>query len=157
MDLSYVQSAIYFPILRGKEGERLAVGHLSPVTQTRIRPMFDLAKPDGGESLEQHLMRAAGDFVSSWGVRLPLFIDFSRYAPDQTCANGRHACEHFFECARQLKLKAIPVAGPETHRGPGTKYIEAVAAIARADGIRSERLCCANNWAATCSIAGSWA
>jgi hypothetical protein len=95
--------------------------------------MFDLAKPDGGESLEQHLVRAAGDFVSSWGVGLPLFIDFSRYAPDQTCANGRHACEHFFECARQLKLKAIPVAGPESHRGPGTKYIQAVAAIARAD------------------------
>ena len=124
-------SAIYFPILRGKEGERLAVAHLSPETRMRIRPMFDLSLPDDDDALEQHLMLAADDFVLAWGVGLPIFIDLSRYGPDRVCQDGRHACEHFFECARQLRLQAIPVAGPESHRGPGATYLDAVAAVAR--------------------------
>jgi hypothetical protein len=128
-------SAIYFPILRGKDGERTAVGHLSQQTRTRIRPMFDLSPYVGTEndSIEQHLAEVARKYVETWGVALPAFFDFSRYGPAEKIANGRHPCEHFFECARQLKLQGIPVAGPESHRGPGNRYLEAVAAIAHAD------------------------
>lgn len=128
-----MKSAIYFPILRGKEGEIDAIGHLSPYARLRVRPLFDIQKPrsPAKSSIEQFLADKAREIASAWGTTRPLFIDFRRYGPDENTATGFHPAEHFFECSRQLGLQAIPVTGPESERGPGDRYINAVTDIAQ--------------------------
>lgn len=85
-----MKSAIYFPILRGKEGEIDAIGHLSPYARLRVRPLFDIQKPrsPAKSSIEQFLADKAREIASAWGTTRPLFIDFRRYGPARTPQPG---------------------------------------------------------------------
>ena len=70
----------------------MAVGHLSPATRTRVRPMFDIpsyVKTDK-KTIDQYLREGAGEFAVNWGVALPAFFDFQRYGPERKSADGRH-------------------------------------------------------------------
>lgn len=131
-----MHTAIYFPTHHSKLGEINAVGHLSPHARTRIRPTFGITKPraDNDDPIEYHLSDLATDFARSWGTALPIFFDFPRYGPDERINDGRHPVEYFFDCVRQLRIPGIPVAGPESIRGPGYAYLEAIARIASRDG-----------------------
>lgn len=131
-----MQSAIYFPIHRAKRGEISAIGHLSPEARTRIRPTFDIPKPKAKnkDPIEYHLSDIASELAKNWGMSLPLFVDFSQYGPDEKAADGRHHAEYFFDCAHQLRMLAIPAAGPESIRGPGYGYLNAIARAAHRDG-----------------------
>jgi len=131
-----MHAAIYFPSHHSKRGEINAVGHLSPNARTRIRPTFNITKPasDNNDLIEYHLSDLAVALAKSWGTALPLFFDFPRYGPEEQATDGRHPVEYFFECVRQLQILGIPVAGPESIRGPGYAYIDAVARIAHRDG-----------------------
>jgi hypothetical protein len=113
-----------------------AVGHLSPLARTRTRPTFNITKPasDNVDPIEFHLSDLASNFAKVWGTALPIFFDFPRYGPDAKGADGRHPVEYFFDCVRQWRILGIPVAGPETVRGPGLGYLEAVGHIAHRDG-----------------------
>lgn len=130
-----MQAAIYFPTLHSKRGEITAIGHLSPTALTRIRPTINIVKPksDNNDPIEHHLSDLAMALVRSWGTRLPLFFDFPRYGPEEQGSDGCHPVEYFFDCAKQLRMQAVPVAGPESIRGPGYRYLEAVARIAHRD------------------------
>ncbi len=129
-------SAIYFPTHRAKRGEIAAIGYLSPKTRTRIRPIFDIQprKANSKEPIEYLLSDLSREFLTNWGTTLPICFDFLRYEPDEKAQDGRHPMEYFFACARQLGIQAIPVAGPESVRGPGYGYLDAVANVARIDG-----------------------
>ena len=134
-----MQSAIYFPTLRAKRGEISAIGHLSPEARTRIRPTFDIPKPkaknkDPKDPIEYHLSDIASELAKNWGTPLSLFVDFSQYGPDEKAADGRHPVEYFLDCTRQLRLLTIPAAGPESIRGPGYGYLNAIARAAHRDG-----------------------
>ncbi len=131
-----MQSAIYFPILRAKQGEISAIAHLSPEARTRIRPTFDIPKRKAKSkaSIENHLSGIASELAKNWGTALPLFVDFLQYGPDEKVADGRHPVEYFFDCACQLGMLAIPVAGPESIRGPCYGYLNAIARAAYRDG-----------------------
>lgn len=112
-----------------------ALGHLSPRTMTRVRPLLDMPKLNSKakKSLESYFVETIQTIAATWGTRMPLYLDLSLYEPD-TRANGQAAIEFLFLCARQLRLQAIPVAGPEILRGPGLTYLQGVGRIARIDG-----------------------
>lgn len=131
-----MNDALYFPIHRAKAGEISGVGHLSPTTQTRVRPTFEIQKPalDDDTPLEEYLAGVGQQLLASWGSRYALYADFSQFGPDQKTEDGRHCAEHLFTCLRQQSMLAIPVAGPESVRGPGYDYLEAIARIAHRDG-----------------------
>lgn len=130
-----MDAALYFPIHRAKRGEITAAGHLSPRTRARVRPMFDVQrhKPNSRKSIEVYLSDLADELTGSWGTKYPVSVDFSRYEPDATVTDGRHCAEYLFECLRQRAMLGIPVTGPESLRGPGIAYLEAVGRIARED------------------------
>jgi hypothetical protein len=130
-------SAIYFPIQRAKRGEMTAIGYLSPEARTRIRPNVDIQKQKAKskEPIEYYLSDLSHEFAKNWGTTLPICFDFLRYGPEEETRDGRHPMEYFFACARQLGVQAIPVAGPESVRGPGYEYLDAVARVAQRDGL----------------------
>lgn len=113
----------------------MGVGHLAPRTRTRVRPTFEIQKPTGDDDtpIEEYLAGMAASLLESWGSRYPLLVDFSQFGPEDRVSDGGHCAEYFFRCLRQHSMLAIPMAGPESVRGPGYEYINAVAAIARAD------------------------
>jgi hypothetical protein len=129
-------SALYYPVIRGRQGEISALHHLSPTARARIAPLVDL--PTGSADDPRPLDDFVGGFIAgltpAWGTAYPIYIDLTRYHPEQTDRTGRHIAEHLFDCARQLRLKVIPVMGTLSERGPGAAYLEAVAKIAKAAG-----------------------
>lgn len=131
-----MHDAIYFPIYRAKKGEIAGIGHLSPTAITRVRPTFEVQKPDEDSDapLEEYLAGIAAELSQTWDHRYPLFADFPRFAPSDRTKNGKHCVEYFFECLRQHRMLGIPMTGPEAVRGPGYFYLDAVASIAHADG-----------------------
>jgi hypothetical protein len=131
-----MNDAFYFPIHRAKAGEIAGVAHLSPRTRTRVRPAFEIQKQrdDDDTPLEEHLSRVAHQLLAAWGSRYPLFADFSQFGPEDRTADGTHCAEFFFRCLRQQSMLGIPMTGPESVRGPGYGYIDAVAGIASEDG-----------------------
>jgi hypothetical protein len=131
-----MNDVLYFPIHRAKAGEITAVGHLSPRTRTRIRPTFEVQKQreDDDTPLDEYLADVAHQLLEAWGSRYPLFADFSQFGPEDNTGDGQHCAMHFFKCLRQQSMLGIPITGPESVRGPGYGYIEAVAEISRVDG-----------------------
>jgi len=131
-----MKDALYFPIHRAKMGEITGVGHLSPPTRTRVRPTFEVQKPNGHDDapVEEYLAGVASHLLEAWGNRYPLFADFSQFGPGDRTSDGSHCVDYFFRCLRQHLMPAIPMTGPESVRGPGYEYIDAVAGIAHADG-----------------------
>jgi hypothetical protein len=132
-----VHDALYFPIHRAKKGEIAAVGHLSPKTLTRVRPTFEVQKPAPEKEvrLDDYLAGVAAEIAGAWDHRFPLFADFPHFSPEDRTSDGRHCIEHFFKCLRQHGMRAIPMTGPESVRGPGYAYLEAVTSIAAVDGL----------------------
>jgi hypothetical protein len=125
-------SALYYPIIRGRQGEISALHHLSPTARARIAPLVDL--PTGAADDSQSLDDYVGGFIAAltpaWGTEHPIYVDLTRYHPGHTDRRGRQVAEFLFDCASQRNLKAIPVAGTLLERGPGAAYLEAVARIA---------------------------
>lgn len=130
-----MQSALYFPIVRGRQGEIQALAHLSPLARARAAPVVDLPKIDSdrAHSLDEYVAAFAAGLARAWGSKFPIYVDLARYGPEQIDSRGRHIVEHLFECTRQLNLKAIPVSGTRSERGPEPTYLEAVARIALRD------------------------
>jgi Beta protein len=133
MDVIEMQSALYFPFIRGRAGEIEAIGRLSPLARARIALVVDLPVKELGalETIDEYVGGFISDIASAWGPSHPIFLDLNRYGPEHLDRLGRPIIEHLFDCARQKKLKAVPVAG--TDRGPGSSYNEAVARIANRD------------------------
>lgn len=126
---------IYFPIARAKAGEIEALGRLSPRARALIAPMLDFAlqRSNDRRPMAQYFAEKVGEIATSWGTADELYLDFSRYEPNSALPDGRHIASYVFDIARQLRLKAIPVAAPLSMRGPGTEYFEEVANVARRD------------------------
>ena len=109
-----MQSTIYFSFVRGREGELNAIERLSPCVLTRVSIVVDLPTVEAtfGKSLDEHIGQFTRNIAKAWGVRSPLYLDLTRYGPEHVDSHGRNIVEHLFDCARQLKLKAVPVTGP---------------------------------------------
>jgi hypothetical protein len=123
---------LYFPILRAKTGEIEALGHLSDHAKFRTMPVLDVPEPseEGHSSTADHFYRTCDHLKQSWGTALPLCLDLSRYSLDTPSLDS--VALSLFDSAREARLIALPVAGALAFRG--SKYLTAVATIARQDG-----------------------
>ena len=132
-----MHSALYFPVLRAKQGEIDGLAHISPWCRSRARPLVDipLQKDNDSRTLEQYLAETLGAVTRSHGTGSPLYVDLSQYGPNVSVADGRHPVELAYDIIAQLRLMAIPVTGPESIRGEGKRYIEAVNRIAEFGGL----------------------
>jgi hypothetical protein len=130
-----MQSAIYYSFNRGRDGEIHALQCLSPFARSRTAAVVDLptVKLSPKETLESHISGFVQKLASAWGTA-PLYLDMTRYGPENQDQRGRSMVVHLFNCARQCHLQAIPVSGPLLERGPGTSYLKAVTRIAAQDG-----------------------
>lgn len=126
-------SALYYPTIRGRQGELSALHHLSPSARAVIAPLVDLptSVASDPEALEEFVGSFVANLTPAWGTAYPIYIDLTRYDPGQLDTRGRHIAEHLFDYARQAQLKAIPVAGTLAERGPGDLYLQAVARAAK--------------------------
>lgn len=124
---------IYAPVLRAKDGELTALAQLSPFARTLVRPFLDIPPAKQGDPVDQHLADVVKKLAEGWGTRDPVFIDLFQYGPEERTSDGLHPAKFFFECARQKRLKFIPVTGPLSVRGPTREYIDAVSEAAALD------------------------
>lgn len=133
--MSMAAEPLYFPILRAKGGELEALARLSPLAHALVRPMLDFpkAKVDAQHPLELFLHDKIVAITKSWGTEQEIYLDFSRYGPDECLEDGRNVVEFAFYLARQTRLKCIPVVAPLSLRGPGTAYFDAVSRIVSHD------------------------
>jgi Beta protein len=134
MELTAMQSALYFPMIRGREGEIHAIHRLSPLARARIALIVDLPRKELPPtlSLDAYVASFVSDIAAAWGTSHEIYLDMNRYGPEQLDRRGRHIVDHLFDCAQQKRLKAVPVAG--TDRGPGVAYTEAIANITARHG-----------------------
>jgi hypothetical protein len=121
-------------MIRGREGEIHAIQRLSPLARARIGLIVDLPTKEltPTQSLDAYVASFVSEITSAWGTSHAIYLDMNRYGPEQLDRRQRHIVEHLFECSRQKRLKAVPVAG--TDRGPGVAYNEAIARITARDG-----------------------
>jgi len=107
---------------------------LSPRTKSIVQPMFDFPlKEEAGEG--DPFATFILELARTWGTRWPLYLDLSRFDPDEKTTAGRPLVTHLFAMANQAHLKAIPVAAPLVERrGKSGAYFDGVAAAARRDG-----------------------
>lgn len=133
--MSMAAEPLYFPILRAKKGEIAALAWLSPLAHALVRPMLDFPETqvDAQHPLELFLRDKIVAITKSWGTEQEIYLDFSRYEPDERVEDGRSVVEYTFDLARQTRLKCIPVVAPRSLRGPGTAYFDAVSRIVLRD------------------------
>lgn len=126
---------LYVPILRAKPGEIDGVGHLCPSTRQLIKPLLDIPRIEADTPLELQFRMAdiTRQVSEAWGTAQTFYFDLSRYPPDLVVDTGESTLEYLFLCARQHRLKAIPVAGPVSDRGPGEAYLHSISRIQKRD------------------------
>jgi hypothetical protein len=126
--------ALYFPILRAKTGEMGALAHLSDRARQRTIPVLDIPEPkeEGRVSARDLMARVCEELVRTWGTAHPLYLDISRYTETEAGGPLSELVEHLFKCARQSRLRAMPVGGPIGFRS--VDYLTAIANIAHQDG-----------------------
>jgi hypothetical protein len=93
-----VAKKLYTPILKYKQGERLAVQDLSDTVKQRLLPLFCIMELKNPGDLVNSLLR-------TWGKDLPFFIDFH---PAATGTRDKYIND-FFVLAKEQELSAIPV------------------------------------------------
>lgn len=127
-----MDAPVYFPLLRAKPGEIEALGRLSPLAKRLTLPILDLPKlPSPNDSLTNFACARFCDTKQSWGTAFEIGIDYSRFEPERFVEAGENLLPRLFHYARQLGLKAVPVTGSPSARGPEQHYIEGIAEVLR--------------------------
>lgn len=128
-------AAVYVPILRAKQGEIDGIGHLSPSARELTKPLLDVPRieTDSPLELQFRISDVTRRVSETWGTAQTFYFDLSRYPPDLVVDSGESALEYLFLCARQHRLKAIPIAGPVSDRGPGEAYLNSISKIQKQD------------------------
>jgi hypothetical protein len=112
----------YVPVLKDKQGERLALRHLPAGTKARFTPLFDIVRDfDDLNDLPDGLLR-------DWGAATA-FVDLGGQ-PDSAMPDGRHPVQYVFEEASALGLNLIPVVG----LGASQVFLQATRTVVASDG-----------------------
>lgn len=114
-----LNTACYFPFVPNKQGELMAVSHLSPRCRARTRVVYEIDRPAGAQSaeLEQHIAEAVNQIVHAWGTRYPLLVDLPGYGPEHRMPDGTTAIDRAYLSLRQMRMVVVPVVGPISARG----------------------------------------
>lgn len=109
--------ACYIPLLKGKEGEFVALGRLKPEDRIGLLPMIDIPKVDMdwemGEpkySLDVHFDRRSKRIRRSWGAS-PVIVDIFDIPLDERTTDGQHPVAYLHGRLRHDGVAAIPTTG----------------------------------------------
>lgn len=112
----------YVPILKGKRGEFNALKELFPQDKAALTPLIEVPPipwkrdkagvPHRSRTPEAHLEYVWDGLVDAWGTSRSLFADLSISGlPELAPTAARHVVTYFFDGARSVNLKLIPVTG----------------------------------------------
>jgi Beta protein len=123
-----LQSALYFPMIRGREGEIHAIHRLSPLARARIALIVDLPTKELAptQSLDQYVSGFVSDIAAAWGTTHALYLDMNRYGPEQAACADRFALAVVASVAenkRQTVLGLNDLALKHTFMILSTKHI----------------------------------
>lgn len=125
----------YVPILLTKRGERIAMRDTVASVKDRMEPLWVVAPPAEGKTIDHAVANVASDLSTDWGPRLA-FVD-TQYLGDETTAAGAHTLTHVVTAARTAGVPLIPVTGPD--RTPAHHAV--TAALAAMPGALAGRVC----------------
>lgn len=110
----------YVPILKAKQGELLALRHLSTPTKEALTPLiemvpvpWDFNNEQPSKELSQHLDDKTDDIAKAWGTEAPFFLE-TRWIEEVFNDDGVPAAELAFAAARAKGLEFIPVIGSDS-------------------------------------------
>jgi len=127
----------YVPVLKGKEGEYLALRELADTVKDGLTPLieipsipYDYANDAPAKTIDEHLAKVTEKIQNCWGVKRPVFVDFDLLLPTEVMSDGRQPLTYVFEGARTVNLHTIPVTGINRT----TEYQDAVKTANDTDG-----------------------
>lgn len=134
-----MQSIVYVPILKGKEGEYGALEALDKTLAKRILPLieiptipFDHANDRPLKTLDAHVSGIAARLLRCWGERRPLYLDQPYFSnQDEILLDGGLAIERVLTQCADAKLHVIPVVSPRH----SNRYLRAAAKHAQCFGV----------------------
>lgn len=103
----------YVPVLKCKQGERLALCHLA-ANADGITPLVEVDPlPSGDEprTLEHHAELQFDQNLAKWGTQRPLFLDVEEIASD-VGTSGAAGPDVIFDAAAANGLLFVPTIGP---------------------------------------------
>lgn len=108
----------YVPVLKGKEGEYLALRELTDSVKDRLTPLieipsipYDFINETVAKTVDQHLARVIEKIGTCWGADRDLFMDLDLIPPDEVMSDGSQPLKFIFDSARAVGLRLIPVTG----------------------------------------------
>jgi len=103
---------VYFPILKSKQGELKALGHLAEDIKNQLIPTIDVVpNTSANKTFGQHLDKVCESVVEHWGTESVVFLDLFDIHPDQRTEANEHPVDHIFRTARSSDIKAFPTIG----------------------------------------------
>lgn len=99
--------AIYFPLLRWKQGERGALENLFPETKDKICPIIEF--PANLEYSDRKVADFCNNAISDWGINRPFYIDLTTINYSGIPDGATHPALTLLRNARLQGLLAIPV------------------------------------------------
>ena len=116
----------YFPILKSKQGEFKALGHLTDHAKGLIVPTIDVVpNTSANKTFGQHLDKICESVGEYWGTELAFFFDLFDIHPDQRTETNEHPVDHLFRSAQINNLNAIPKIGLDRDND----YLDAVSRV----------------------------
>jgi len=106
----------YVPLLKGKEGEFVALSNVDHEQTKNITPLIEVPPIDWDyenekpkKNIDDHLFKLPSKISTAWGNERILFIDLLYVEPDEKTSDGNHPVSHLMEKLRDQGVKAIPV------------------------------------------------
>jgi Beta protein len=108
----------YVPILKGKEGEYLALKDLTIIAKDGLTPLieipsipYDFENDRPAKTVREHLDKVVQKIENCWGIDRSLFLDFGLIPPSEVMPDGSQPLKFIFDGARSRNLRLIPVTG----------------------------------------------
>lgn len=102
-----IKQSQYAPILKGKEGEFLALSKLPDSTKDSIVPIVDLIA-NSNKTFEKHITATIG-YLKKWHKENLIYIDGYMIQEGELVFSGQHYMKYVFDELRKDRFNIIPV------------------------------------------------
>lgn len=130
-----LNSQIYIPCLRWKQGEYQALFTLSPIARNSIMPLieiaeigFDFETQTASKTIDEHLLNFAKRVKEKWG-RKECFIDSRYIESSKFISSGQDTTVYIFNELRSMGISAIPVVALQNYQ----RYKDVITQVITAD------------------------
>lgn len=107
----------YFPLVKWKRAERMAISLLDPTVKSKITPIIeiipiprDLDTGEQTKNLEDHVGSASKTIETAWGKDDLFYLDCEEISADQS-SDGHYGPSYMFAQAADSMLEFVPVIG----------------------------------------------